>query len=64
MTTPRRTLAARLSEAEAIADAKQGDGDCFKLLYALHKRRVYSVCCRMTRACFKNRFGLKAGTYA
>ena len=47
LTTPRRTLAARLSEAEAIEGAKQGDGDCFEILYGLHKRRVYNLCLRM-----------------
>jgi RNA polymerase sigma-70 factor (ECF subfamily) len=40
-------LAAGNSEAEAIEGAKRGDGDCFALLYALHKRRVYSLCLRM-----------------
>lgn len=49
MTTRRRMLvAARLSEAEALEGAKQGDSDCFKSLYALHKKRVYSVCFRVT----------------
>ena len=48
MSTPRRMLAAaRLSEAEAIEGAKQGNGDCFEFLYGLHKRRVYSLCLRM-----------------
>jgi RNA polymerase sigma-70 factor (ECF subfamily) len=36
-----------MSEAELIEHAKQGDDECFKLLYDLHKRRVYSVCLRM-----------------
>ena len=36
-----------MSEAEAIEGAKQGDGDCFEILYGLHKRRVYSLCLRM-----------------
>jgi RNA polymerase sigma-70 factor (ECF subfamily) len=40
-------LAAKNSEAEAIEGAKRGDGDCFALLYSLHKRRVYSLCLRM-----------------
>jgi RNA polymerase sigma-70 factor (ECF subfamily) len=47
MTAPRRTLAARLSEAEAIEGAKLGNGECFEILYRLHKRRVYSLCLRM-----------------
>jgi RNA polymerase sigma-70 factor (ECF subfamily) len=36
------------SEAEAIERAKQGDAEAFALLYGLHKRRVYSLCLRMT----------------
>ena len=38
----------RLSEAEAIERAKQGDAAAFEALYNLHKRRVYSLCLRMT----------------
>src|ERR1700676_4043791 len=34
-------------EAEAIAKAQAGDGPSFEMLYALHKRRVYSLCLRM-----------------
>jgi RNA polymerase sigma-70 factor (ECF subfamily) len=34
-------------EAEAIELAKQGDADAFSQLYALHKRRVYTLCLRM-----------------
>jgi RNA polymerase sigma-70 factor (ECF subfamily) len=41
-------LAAGISEAEAIEGAKLGDGQCFEFLYKLHKRRVYSLCLRMT----------------
>lgn len=36
------------SEAEAIERAKRGDGGAFSRLYELHKRRVYSLCLRMT----------------
>jgi len=36
------------SEAEAIERAKQGDGEAFQALYDKHKRRVYSLCLRMT----------------
>jgi len=36
------------SEAEAIERAKQGDGEAFQALYEKHKRRVYSLCLRMT----------------
>lgn len=34
-------------EAEAIERAKAGDADAFSKLYALHKRRVYTLCLRM-----------------
>jgi RNA polymerase sigma-70 factor (ECF subfamily) len=37
-----------LAEAEAIERARQGDAGAFEALYALHKRRVYSLCLRMT----------------
>jgi RNA polymerase sigma-70 factor (ECF subfamily) len=37
-----------VSEAEAIERAKQGDAEAFEILYNLHKRRVYSLCLRMT----------------
>src|SRR5215470_15537073 len=37
-----------LSEALAIERAKQGDAEAFEFLYGLHKRRVYSLCLRMT----------------
>lgn len=46
--TPRMMLAPEMSEAEAIEGAKQGNGECFEFLYSLHKRRVYSLCLRMT----------------
>jgi RNA polymerase sigma-70 factor, ECF subfamily len=35
------------AEAQAIADAKQGDAAAFEQLYTAHKRRVYSLCLRM-----------------
>jgi RNA polymerase sigma-70 factor, ECF subfamily len=38
----------RLSEAEAIERAKGGDAEAFEVLYNLHKRRVYSLCLRLT----------------
>jgi RNA polymerase sigma-70 factor (ECF subfamily) len=38
----------QLSEAEAIQRAKLGDAQAFEVLYHLHKRRVYSLCLRMT----------------
>ena len=37
-----------ISEAEAIERAKKGDPRAFERLYELHKRRVYSLCLRMT----------------
>jgi RNA polymerase sigma-70 factor (ECF subfamily) len=48
LTDARRTQADGLSEAEAIERAKQGDAQAFEILYSLHKRRVYSLCLRMT----------------
>jgi len=36
------------SEADVIEQAKQGDALAFETLYNLHKRRVYSLCLRMT----------------
>ena len=43
-----RALTVALSEAEAIERAKQGDAEAFAVLYGLHKRRVYTLCLRMT----------------
>ena len=48
MTDARKSQGDRLSEAEAIERAKQGDEQAFEVLYHLHKRRVYSLCLRMT----------------
>ena len=48
MTDAKKTRADRLSEAEAIEGAKQGNARAFETLYNLHKRRVYSLCLRMT----------------
>jgi RNA polymerase sigma-70 factor, ECF subfamily len=47
LTDPRQS-AGEFSEAEAIERAKQGDGEAFQELYDRHKRRVYSLCLRMT----------------
>jgi RNA polymerase sigma-70 factor (ECF subfamily) len=44
----KKTIASGLSEAEAIERAKRGDAESFEGLYVLHKRRVYSLCLRMT----------------
>ena len=48
MTGARKTQGDKLSEAEAIERAKQGDAEAFETLYHLHRRRVYSLCLRMT----------------
>lgn len=48
MTEPRPPQSAGLSEAQAIEQAKQGNAEAFEFLYNLHKRRVYSLCLRMT----------------
>ncbi|HXR98884.1 MAG TPA: sigma-70 family RNA polymerase sigma factor [Terriglobales bacterium] len=42
------TTTERSTEAEAIERAKAGSADAFEFLYHLHKRRVYSLCLRMT----------------
>ncbi len=41
-------LFAGLTEAEVIEKAKAGDVPCFEALYMRHKRRVFSLCLRMT----------------
>ncbi len=48
MADARKTKVERLSEAEAVERAKTGDAEAFQTLYDLHKRRVYSLCLRMT----------------
>jgi RNA polymerase sigma-70 factor, ECF subfamily len=48
LTDRRKRAGPGLSEAEAIDKAKQGDAEAFEVLYNLHKRRVYSLCLRMT----------------
>jgi RNA polymerase sigma-70 factor, ECF subfamily len=48
LTGARKPQGDRLTEAEAIERAKQGDAEAFEILYNLHKRRVYSLCLRMT----------------
>ncbi|HET9182672.1 MAG TPA: sigma-70 family RNA polymerase sigma factor [Candidatus Angelobacter sp.] len=48
MTQAKKITASGLSEAEAIERAKAGDAESFEALYGLHKRRVYSLCLRMT----------------
>ena len=41
-------LSADFDEADAIERARQGDESAFQSLYDRHKRRVYSLCLRMT----------------
>ena len=48
MTGAKRLQGNKPTEAEAIEQAKQGDAEAFEFLYSLHKRRVYSLCLRMT----------------
>src|SRR5262250_2342349 len=48
LTGAKRLQGDKLTEAEAIEQAKQGDAEAFEALYNLHKRRVYSLCLRMT----------------
>src|SRR5215469_13770482 len=48
LTDAKRLQGGKLTEAEAIERAKQGDAEAFEFLYNLHRRRVYSLCLRMT----------------
>jgi RNA polymerase sigma-70 factor (ECF subfamily) len=48
LTQAKKLIASGLTEAEAIERAKVGDAESFGALYALHKRRIYSLCLRMT----------------
>ena len=48
LTQTKKIVASGMSEAEAIERAKAGDAESFEGLYGLHKRRVYSLCLRMT----------------
>ncbi len=48
MTEPRQPHNTEFNEADAIDRAKRGDSDAFRQLYEKHKRRVYSLCLRMT----------------
>jgi RNA polymerase sigma-70 factor, ECF subfamily len=49
-TKPRKLaiLFAGMTEAEVIRKAQVGDADCFEALYMQHKRRIFSLCLRMT----------------
>ena len=48
MTDPAQKQGNDSNEAELIERAKQGDAQAFQALYDKHKRRVYSLCLRMT----------------
>ena len=48
MTDAKQLQGDKLSEAQAIERAKLGDAEAFQFLYGLHRRRVYSLCLRMT----------------
>src|ERR1700731_4464354 len=48
LTQAKKIIATGMTEAEAIDRAKGGDAEAFEGLYGLHKRRVYSLCLRMT----------------
>ncbi len=43
-----KTTAAKAPEAQTIARAQEGDEGAFTALFEAHKRRVYSLCLRMT----------------
>jgi RNA polymerase sigma-70 factor, ECF subfamily len=48
LTDLKHRLNGEFDEAGAIARARQGDETAFQALYDRHKRRVYSLCLRMT----------------
>jgi RNA polymerase sigma-70 factor (ECF subfamily) len=48
LTDPKQRQSDEFNEAQAIERAKQGDAEAFQALYERHKRRVYSLCLRMT----------------
>src|SRR5215472_9847042 len=48
LTDPEQRQASDAVEAQLIEKAKQGDAEAFQALYDKHKRRVYSLCLRMT----------------
>jgi RNA polymerase sigma-70 factor (ECF subfamily) len=49
-TRPKKTavLFAGMTEAEVIRKAQAGDAQCFEALYMHNKRRIFSLCLRMT----------------
>ena len=48
LTDPEQRQASDSAEARVIERAKLGDAQAFQALYDRHKRRVYSLCLRMT----------------
>jgi RNA polymerase sigma-70 factor (ECF subfamily) len=48
LTDPAQRPGNEFNEAEAIGRAQQGDAEAFQALYDKHRRRVYSLCLRMT----------------
>ena len=48
MTDPAQKSGNDSNEAELIERAKEGDAQAFQALYDKHRRRVYSLCLRMT----------------
>jgi len=48
LTDPAKRQGNELNEAEAINKAQKGDAEAFQALYDRHRRRVYSLCLRMT----------------
>jgi RNA polymerase sigma-70 factor, ECF subfamily len=48
LTEPRQSQSTEPAEGVLIERAKQGDAEAFQMLYDKHKRRVYSLCLRMT----------------
>lgn len=46
--TKKAPMFAGLTEAQVIEKAQTGDVSCFEALYLRHKRRVFSLCLRMT----------------
>jgi len=48
LTDPAQKSGNDSNEAELIERAKQGDAQAFQALYNKHRRRVYSLCLRMT----------------
>lgn len=44
----RKVSSIEMTESEVISKAQAGDMSCFEMLYLRHKRRVFSLCLRMT----------------